>query len=167
MRHLLDSALFDDGPALAAPAPAQPEPPRPAPFVPPGADPATRLLLSTLTGRLTGVVLRREESERDRDYSGGGFFYESRKTLLLFADGTFRYQQHSFSRVSSGGMSLGSPRDQTDDGTWKVAMFEGKPILGLLGKDGSVVEWWHATLGGAWHQQLLDGKPWDRRPMKE
>jgi hypothetical protein len=165
MRDLLDGTLFGDGTATAAPAPAEPEPSVPAPVVPPDASPTTRLVLMTLTKNLTGVVLRREENQRDSDYSGGGFYYDNRKTLFLFADGTFRYEQHSSSRVSSGGLSSPSQRDTTDRGTWKVGMLDGKPILALQGKDDEIVEWWHAALGGGSHQRLLDGKPWDCRPI--
>jgi hypothetical protein len=163
MRDLLDGALFGDAPAPAAPAPAKPEPSRPAPVMPPGTDPYMRLLLSRLD--LCGKVLRREENQRDRDYSGGGFYYDNTKTLFLFADGTFRYEQHSFSRVSSGGFSQPLQRDTTDRGTWKVRMVDGKPILGLHDKDGELVEWWHVTSGGGLHQRRLDGKPWDCRPI--
>jgi IS4 transposase len=112
-------------------------------------------------------MLRREESQRDSDYSGGGFYYESRKTLFLFADGTFRYEQHSSSRVSSGGLSQPVQRDTTDHGTWKVGMVDGKPILGLLDKSGELVEWWRAALGGGRHRQLLDDTPWDCLPIKD
>jgi hypothetical protein len=163
MRDLLDGALFGDAPAPPAPAPAKPEPPRPAPVMPPGTDPYMRLLLSRLD--LCGKVLRREENQRDRDYSGGGFYYDNTKTLFLFADGTFRYEQHSFSRVSSGGFSQPLQRDTTSRGTWKVRMVDGKPTLGLLDKDGELVEWWHVTSGGGLHQRRLDGKPWDCRPI--
>jgi hypothetical protein len=165
MRNLLDGALFGDAPAPAAPAPPRPEPSRPAPVIPPGTDPYMHLLLSRLTEKLCGRVLRLEKNQRDRDYSGGGFYYDSSKTLFLFADGTFRYEQHLSSRVSSGGLSQPLQRDTTARGTWKVGMLDGKPILGLLDKDGEVVESWHATLGGGGHQQLLDGKPWDCRPI--
>jgi hypothetical protein len=162
MRDLLDGALFGD--AIApAPMPATSEPSRPAPVIPPGTPPSMRTVLSRLTENLCGKVLRLEENQRDRDYSGGGFYYDNRKTLFLFADGTFRYEQHSSSRVSSGGLSQPLRRDTIDHGTWKVGMLDGKPILGLLDKDGEVVEWWNATLGG--HQQLLNGKPWDCRPI--
>jgi hypothetical protein len=167
MRDLLDGTLFGDAPAAPAPAPAKPKPSRPEPVIPPGAGPSTRLLLTTLTENLTGKMLRLEESQRDSDYSGGGFYYESRKTLFLFADGTFRYEQHSSSRVSSGGLSQPSQRDTTDHGTWKVGMLDGKPILGLLDKGGEVVEWWHAALGGGRHRQLLDDTPWDCLPIKD
>ena len=165
MRGLLDGALLDDGPTTAVPAPVQPEPSRPEPVVPPGAGPTTHLLLTMLTENLSGKMLRLEESQRDNDYSGGGFYYESRKTLFLFADGTFRYEQHAFSRVSSGGLSQPLHRDTTNHGTWKVRMIDGKPILGLLNKGGEVVEWWHAALGGGRHRQLLDDTPWDCRPI--
>jgi hypothetical protein len=160
VRDLLGDTLFGVEPSPATPAPARPEP-----VIPHGAAPSTRRLLMTLTENLTGKVLRREENQRDSDYSGGGFYYDSRKTLFLFADGTFRYEQHSSSRVSSGGLSSPSQRDTTDRGTWKVGMLDGKPFLALQGKDGSVFEWWHLTLGGGAHRQLLDGKPWDCRPI--
>jgi hypothetical protein len=164
MRELLDGALFGDALAAAVATPARPEPSQPAP-VPPGAAPSMRMVLSRLTEKLCGKVLRFEETQRNRDYSGGGFFYDKTKTLFLFADGTFRYEQHLFSRVSSGGLSQPLQRDTSHRGTWKVGILDGKPILGLLDKDGEVVEWWHATLGGGGHQQLLDGIQWDCRPI--
>jgi hypothetical protein len=129
MRNLLDGALFGDAPAPAAPAPPRPEPSRPAPVIPPGTDPYMHLLLSRLTEKLCGKVLRLEKNQRDRDYSGGGFYYDSSKTLFLFADCTFRYEQHLSSRVSSGGLSQPLQRDTTARGTWKVGMLDGKSIL--------------------------------------
>ena len=168
MGNLLGGLKLGPEVDTAAPAQTKHEPPQSAPVTTPVMGPAVRLLLSTLTAELRGKVLRREENQRDSDYSGGGFFHESKKTLFLFADGSFRYEQYSFSRVSSGGMSMPSRRDKTDLGTWKVVMFEGKPILGLLGKDGSVIEWWHPTLrGGQQNVQYLDGIRWDCHPMKD
>jgi hypothetical protein len=167
VRDLLNGTLFGVEPSPAAPAPAKPALSRPALVIPDGTDKYTRLLLTRLTDDLTGKVLRLAENKHDRDYSGGGFYYEIRKTLFLFADGTFRYEQHSSTRVSSGGLSLPSQRDTTDRGTWKVGMLDGKAILALQGKDGSVFQWWYAAYGGGSHRQLLDDKPWDCRPIKD
>jgi hypothetical protein len=84
MRDLLDGALFGDAIAAAAPTPARPEPSQPAPsqpapVIPPGTRPSMRTVLSRLTENLCGKVLRFEETQRDRDYSGGGFFMTRRR----------------------------------------------------------------------------------------
>lgn len=60
-------------------------------------------LVETMASILRGKVLRRDENQSDRDYSGGSFYFEKSKALFLFEDGTFRYEEKTFSSVSGGG----------------------------------------------------------------
>jgi hypothetical protein len=107
MRDLLDGTLFGDAPAAPAPAPAKPKPSRPEPVIPPGAGPSTRLLLTTLTENLTGKMLRLEESQRDSDYSGGGFFTKAERRCSCLPTARF-----ATSSIRPAGFPAGACRNR-------------------------------------------------------
>jgi hypothetical protein len=110
--------------------------------------------VQSLTDVLRGKKLQRERNQTDRDYSGGGFYYEESETLHLFADHTFRYEKRKSSSVSGTGHALKpSENKRTEEGTWAVEMLNGAPHL-VLRMDGSVFKSWRTRNGGVGVQYL-------------
>ena len=120
-------------------------------------------LVENLTAVLSGKILKRSQNQSDRDYSGGGFYNERSETLSLYADGSFRYQQCSFSSVSSGGLSFPYERKSTETGTWSVE-FAGDDARLVLRKGGTLFKSWKTTDGGT-GVQYLDSTRWARYRM--
>ena len=116
-----------------------------------------------LKDALSGRVLRREENGYEGDYSGGSSYWERRRALSLYDDGTFYLDEQSFTTISSGGMSLPSENRETAQGTWTVQDVEGRPALALWNEDDTSLTWWHVAHDvsdpGAVY---LDGEPWSR-----
>ena len=63
-------------------------------------------VIESRTAVLRGKKLQRAQNQPDRDYSGGGFYYEESEILHLFVDHTFHYEKRKFSSVSGRGVSL-------------------------------------------------------------
>jgi hypothetical protein len=120
--------------------------------------PATQEI-DSMTDVLSGKVLRRAENQFDRDASSSSYFERS-KAIFLHEDGSFRYEERTFSQVSTAGMSLPSERRHAGEGTWNVELMAGRPAL-VLRQDGRVAAWWHTREGGM-GIQYLDGEPWNR-----
>ena len=109
-------------------------------------------------------MLSRAENQFDRDCSGASSYLERSKAIFLHEDGTFRYEERTFSQVCAGGMSLPSERRQSGEGTWTVELVTDRPAL-VLRQDGRVAGWWHTRNGGA-GVQYLDGEPWSRERIR-
>ena len=120
----------------------------------------------TLTALLRGKVLRRDENQSDRDYSGGGFFWERNKKLFLFDNRSFRYEEKTFQRVSGGGFSMPSERVVVEEGSWTVQAAGAQGVLVLLRTDGSIYARWPTKDGGrdstGLGLQYVDGEIWRR-----
>jgi hypothetical protein len=110
---------------------------------------------------LKGKVLRREENQFDRDYSGGCSHYEKSQRLLLHANDTFRFEQKVAISGLSSGLNLPSERIHVNTGTWTIEMRQGRTALVLKHIDGTEFTWWYTEDGGP-GIQYLDGKPWNR-----
>ncbi len=85
-----------------------------------------------IAARLRGKVLRRTWNEADSSLNGSSF-YEVRRALFLYVDGTFLHEKETFSRVSAAGLSLGGRQyHRTFSGTWSVDWEGNGPVLVLL-----------------------------------
>jgi hypothetical protein len=116
--------------------------------------------LATLAAVLRDKVLRRQNNNFDRDYSGGSSYYERSEAIYLFGDGSFRYEISSFSTVSAGGMTFSTPSNRERVGEWRIDRVEGQAALVLI-EDGEITNWWH-TRNGSTGVQYLDGQAWER-----
>jgi hypothetical protein len=112
--------------------------------------------------RLKGKVLKKEENSSDRDYSGGGYYYEKVKAIYLYEDHTFLYEEKTFSSVRAGDLSrtLESPTNR-QGGTWKMEFRNESPHLVLRQPDDSVFRAWSVKDGGV-GVEYLDGVAWNR-----
>jgi len=117
--------------------------------------------VDNLTAVLGGKVLKREQNQSDRDYSGGGFYSEQSESIALYADATFRYEKRSFSSVSGGGLSLPSERKHVETGTWVVEAVDGEDARLVLRKGRAIFKSWETSDGGT-GVQYLDGVRWAR-----
>ncbi len=132
-------------------------PPEPPPAPPP--PPESQAVLEHLTSVLQGKVLRRREGRVGGGVSGVISSVEKKYGLFLYGDGTFRYEERTFTSVSSGGFSVPSEETRSGEGTWAVELVAGKPAL-VLRQDGEVTKWWHTEDGGP-GKQYLDGEEWN------
>ena len=120
--------------------------------------------IQSLTAVLRGKKLQREKNQSDRDYSGGGFYYEESETLYLFADHRFRYEKRRSSSVSGTGLARPpSENKRAEEGAWAVEILKGAPHL-VLRMDGSVYKIWRTRNGGV-GVQYLDSERWERYKM--
>jgi hypothetical protein len=141
---------------------------------PPPAEPATavtdapwqRLLdaqRDQLRAALAGTAWTHEAAQFDRDYSHDSAYAETVATLVLGADGRFRYDEQRMLSVSAGDY-LFSPavRRTTEHGIWSIVFEERERLLVLHRVDGSIV--WRAVIGSlSAGVCVLDGTPWQRR----
>jgi hypothetical protein len=118
---------------------------------------------------LIGHVFRRKENQYEGDYSGGSAYWERQRALFLRENGTFHFEDQSFTSVSAGGMSAPSERRETVDGTWALTS-EGGMLADaagdftlVLSSRGRIVHLWGIEfLRGVTY---LDGQPWLRAPI--
>jgi len=130
---------------------------------PPAPTSASLVALEDLTSLLQGKVLKRRKAE----VMGSGVFssIEKKFSLFLNRNGTFRYEERTFTSVFSGGFSVPSEETRSGEGIWTVELVAGKPAL-VLRQDGEVTKWWHTEDGGA-GKQYLDGEEWQRYQIGE
>jgi hypothetical protein len=176
---LTDSGLtltpaFDDGPQhgvqefsfarhVATPTPAAPRAPaRPAPpSAPPAPPPESpdELMMKQWTTRLAGTVLVYQTNSPDSDYSGGSTYYERRIVIKLTASKIFTFDDQSFSRVSSAGITASRPSRTKKTGFWRVAVSTAdQPLLVLKPSDEDEMLYLITVRDRTLH---LDGKPWE------
>jgi len=119
-------------------------------------------LVAQMTSMLKGKVLRRDENQSDRDYSGGGFFWERNRAIYLYDNGAFEYQDKVFQSISSGGLSLSSPTDRVDRRTGQWAIEAYGQLVYLVLKSNSETLFSIRTDTGPQGIQILDGEAWHR-----
>jgi biotin carboxyl carrier protein len=146
----------------------------PPPAAPPAAEPAAsadapwqRLLEAQreqVRAALAGSVLRHEDAQFDRDYSHDSAYAETIRTLVLGADGRFRYDEQRMLSVSAGDYLFSpSVRRSSEHGIWSIVFEERQRLLVLRRIDGSVV--WRAVIGDLSPGVcVLDGARWRRDP---
>ena len=117
-----------------APKPAPP----PAPAAPPPAPAVTIEKDKPLAlGWSLELSDKRIVVERTNSFDSGSYY--SRETFLDLARGhRYRLLQTSFSRVSSGGLSIGGPSRKESRGEWKVQVTGDTARLALIDDDGGV-----------------------------
>jgi len=143
------------------PTPVSPPQPAPTP-APPPEKPAD---LEYLTSLLRGKVLRRREADVGGGVSGVISSVEKKYALFLYPDGTFLYEERTFTSVTSGGFTVPSEQNKSGKGTWSVDAVAGKPAL-VLKQDGTVSKWWHTREAGPGMQYLGD-QEWHRYSIRE
>jgi hypothetical protein len=122
-------------------------------------------VIESRTAVLRGKKLQRAQNQPDRDYSGGGFYYEESEILHLFVDHTFHYEKRNFSSVSGRGVSLPpSERTRTEEGSWAVEIIEGGAPRLVLRINGAVFQSWRTRDGGV-GVHYLDDQRWERYKM--
>jgi hypothetical protein len=112
--------------------------------------------------RLRGKVLKKDENPSDRDYSGGGYYYQRSIAIYLREDHSFLYEERTFSSVRAGELSssLESPTIR-QEGTWKIEFRNESPHLVLRQPDDSVFREWAVKDGGI-NIEYLDGVGWNK-----
>jgi hypothetical protein len=123
--------------------------------------PSTDELCEFFGNALQGQVLRREENQSDSGYGGGSSYWERRRALFLYEDGTFHLDDESFTTISAGGLSSPMEQREATDGTWTVQSIEEKPALALWKEDETSLTWWHLENDGD-DVLHMDGEPWSR-----
>jgi len=143
--------------------PTPPPPPEPTPAPTPTQE--QQAVLEDLKSLLQGKVLRRREEDVSGGVSGVISSVEKKYALFLYADGTFLYEERTFTSVTSGGFTVPSEETRSGEGTWSVEAVAGNPAL-VLKQDGEVTKWWHIREGGP-GMQYLDGHEWHRYYIRE
>jgi hypothetical protein len=113
-------------------------------------------MISVLSDR----KLQKQTINSDRDYSGGGWFDEKTKTIILCSDTSFAYIIQSFVSVTGGGMSLPSQSKNEYFGTWSVIEENGILYLILKYEDGSQEKLQTRNLG--FGSQEINYEAWGR-----
>ncbi|WP_143395020.1 hypothetical protein [Flavobacterium lindanitolerans] len=119
-------------------------------------NPSVNQMIATLSNR----VLRFEKANSDRDYSGGGWYEETKYALFLYPDFTVLYILESFSSVSGGGLYLPNKNTQEYKGTWNVCEENQKICLHLTFEDNSSQKIETENLG--YGIQKLGNQVWNR-----
>ena len=83
-------------------------------------------VIESRTAVLRGKKLQRAQNQPDRDYSGGGFYYEESEILHLIVDHTFTTRSGSLARFLAAAcpchpLGARGPRK----GVWAVEIIEG------------------------------------------
>jgi hypothetical protein len=95
----------------------------------------------------------------DSGYSSGSTYYERQIVIKLTASKIFELDDQSFSRISTGTMSLSKPSRTKKSGFWRIAVSTKDELLLVLTPTGEdellyVISVRNRTLH-------LDGKPWE------
>jgi hypothetical protein len=109
---------------------------------------------------LSDRKLQKQTINSDRDYSGGGWFDEKTKTIILCSDNSFAYIVQSFVSVTGGSMSLPSQSRNEYFGTWSVTLENGTLYLILNYQDGSQEKLQTRNLG--FGSQEINYEAWGR-----
>lgn len=145
-------------PAPQAPrAPAQPPAPRTAPAAPP--ENPDEKMMKEWTDKLLGTVLVYRTNSPDSGYSGGSTYYERQIVIKLTASKIFALDDQSFSRISTGTMSLSKPSRTKKSGFWRIAVStKDEPLLVLTPTGEEELLYGISVRNRTLH---LDGKPWE------
>ncbi len=158
----IEPFLDDDQRHALRQARTAPSTPPPTPERTPSPTPTheQQAVLKNLTSLLQGKVLRRQEAQVGGGVSGVISMVEKKHALFLHPDGSFLYEERTFTSVTSGGFTVPSEETRTGEGRWSVELVEGNPAL-VLRQNGEVARWWHVRDGGP-GIQYLDGEAWNR-----
>jgi glycine cleavage system H protein len=141
---------------VASPAKPKPPPKTPPPKVrshsapepkpqsgavkPPDAPDRGKLIALSWSMRLRDTRLRGgDDVFGDRDYSGGSYFGWRERDIVLSADHRFVWQDTSFSRVSTAGLSSTLKRPTKYEGEWEIQVVAERPRLVLRDTERGVI----------------------------
>jgi glycine cleavage system H protein len=144
-------------------SPPQPKP-QPGAVKPPDAADRGKLIALSWSKRLCDTRLRGgDDVFGDRDYSGGSYFGWRERDIVLSADHRFVWQDTSFSRVSTAGLSSTLRRATKYEGEWEIQVVAGRPRLVFRDSERGVITF-SLEESGKNGSLLLDAKPysWSR-----